>query len=86
MSSPDFINRLKLLTLLTAVYHGPAREYLRGYRRGLNRREHGELFGTPEEHLLWSTLREHHDLLRTACVHGYRDGLEASPLRHEEFD
>jgi L-rhamnose isomerase len=50
-------------------------EYWIGYQRGLRRAYHGESFGTPAEHALWTASADSDDLLRQQRGEGYRDGL-----------
>lgn len=56
-------------------------DYGAGYLRGLRRAHHGESFGTPSEHALWSRLGLDGDTGEEQG-RGYRDGLagtEPSP-------
>lgn len=53
-------------------------EYWRGFQRGLRRKYHGKIFGTPEEHKLWMSLISRNDEQSQQRGQGYRDGLEVS--------
>lgn len=56
-------------------------EFWMGYLRGLRRHFHGEHFGTPEEHALWSRLAdEQGDDARQARGIGYRCGVVGTPI------
>ncbi len=54
-------------------------EFWAGYLRGVRRAEHGEKFGTAEEHTLWLTLADDIDVFRRARGLGYRAGLNLDP-------
>ena len=52
-------------------------DYWAGYCRGLQRAFHGELFGTKEEHALWSSLTELPDEQSQERGRGYLDAIES---------
>lgn len=52
-------------------------DYAAGYRRGLRRHYHGEIFGTPTEHEKWLHLSGY----RQEMGDGYRDGFDGKPPR-----
>jgi len=53
-------------------------EYWHGYQRGLRRGFQGELFGTDDEHRLWTRLADDGvDNAARERGRGYRDGLSA---------
>jgi hypothetical protein len=59
------------------VYWEP--EFWTGYRRGLNRRRYGEIYGNPAEHRSWHDIPENLDqepsIERVAWGMGYRAGF-----------
>lgn len=48
-----------------------------GYRRGLRRAQHGDRFGSAEEHERWLSAATSDDPARAALGRGYRAGLTA---------
>ena len=55
-------------------------DYWIGYERGLRRANHGETFGTDDEHAAWMALIKSPDDRRVLRGIGYRDGLAALEL------
>lgn len=71
-----FASLLRRADTLRRVEPDPIRaEWWAGYKRGLRRAHHGELFGTEAEHQLWSSASESSDPMRAALGRGYRAGL-----------
>jgi len=77
MTKTEFQSEMFRVETLRRLATEPLRgDYYAGYVRGLRRSYHGDIFGTAQEHELWTSLADDpDDESRAARGRGYRDGL-----------
>jgi hypothetical protein len=69
---------LRAETMRRLATEPTAADFYTGYIRGLNRKYHGEQFGTAEEHELWMSLAESDDASLAAQGRGYLGALDST--------
>jgi len=77
MDEKRFQSLLCMAKTMQAVDHDRA-EFWRGFQRGLRRLHHGEIFGTPDEHVQFLNCRDGD--YRRALQTGYRAGFYRNEL------